>query len=228
MRLSASRGCVRDGRQAYSLGFDRDKYCFVGVLSTTKALISMVACDLGLLGGHRRPTGLAARSSSSGAGLPPRILPSASTPALRCEGVGALVPPRDFVLLFSHDFQDSLSLSAIPPAPFQASFRFCHLKPQARLQLSEPGWPASFLAQRWSVENVDTQGCTSSQSSLSVPALSPKDFSSRFISSDPVCHFSPFILLCSKSQSIPRFTDSPAPPSSTPSLSLVPTLRGAT
>lgn len=218
---------MRDRRRAYSFGFDRDKYCFVGVLSTTNALISMVACDLALLRGHRQPTGLAARSSSLGLGLPLHVLLSASTQALRCECVGALVSHRDFVLVFSHDFQDSLSVSAIPLAPFQASFRFCHLKPQARLQLSEPGWPASFLPHRWSVENVDTQGCTSSQSRLSVLALSPKDFSSRFTSNDPVCHFSPFILLCSKSQSIPRFTDSPAPPSSTPSLSLVPTLRGA-
>ena len=138
--------------------------------------------------------------------------------------MGALVSHRGFVLWFSHDFQDSLRY---PLPPFQASFRFYHLKPQARLQLSEPGGPASSVPQRWSVENVDTQGCTSSQSSLSVLALSPKDFFSRFTSSDPVCHFSPLIRLCSKPQSIPRFTDSPAPPSSTPSFSLVPTLRGA-
>lgn len=96
MRLSASRGCVRDGRRAYSFGFDRDKCCFVGVLSTTNALISMVACDLGLLRGHRQPTGLAALSSSLGAGLPPRIPLSASTPALRCEGGGGSGSPQRF------------------------------------------------------------------------------------------------------------------------------------
>lgn len=101
---------MRDGRRAYSFGFDRDKYCSVGVLSTTNALISMVACDVALLRGHRQPTGLAARSSSLGLGLPLRVLLSASTLALRCECVGALVSHRDFVLLFSHDFQDSLSL----------------------------------------------------------------------------------------------------------------------
>lgn len=66
---------MRDGRRAYSFGFDRDKYCFVGVLSTMNALISMVACDLARLRGHRQPAGLAAHNSSLGLGLPPHNPP---------------------------------------------------------------------------------------------------------------------------------------------------------
>lgn len=138
--------------------------------------------------------------------------------------MGALVSHRDFVLWFSHDFQDSPS--AITPSPISSIFLILSPEASSKASAFRTWGPASFVPQRWSVENMDTQGCTSSQSSLSVPALSPKDFS-RFTSNDPVCHFSPFIRLCSKSQSIPRFTDSPAPPSSTPSLFLVPTLRGA-
>lgn len=142
MRLSASRGCVRDGRRAYSFGFDRDKYCFVGVLSTTNALISMVACDLGLLRGHRQPTGLAALSSSLGAGLPPRIPLSASPPALRCEGGGLWFPPE--ILCFYSVMTFKTLFLCDTPDPISSIFSI--LSPEASSKASALGtWVGCFL-----------------------------------------------------------------------------------
>ena len=66
---------MRDGRRAHSFGFDRDKCCFVGVLSTRNALIYMAARDLALLRGRRQHTGLAVHNSSLGLGLPPHNPP---------------------------------------------------------------------------------------------------------------------------------------------------------
>lgn len=65
------RVCEEGSGQDYLFSFDENKYCFAAMLSTANALISMVACDLSLLRGHRQPTGLTALSISLGLGLLP-------------------------------------------------------------------------------------------------------------------------------------------------------------
>lgn len=51
------RVCEEKSRQDYLFSFDENKYCLAAMLSTANALISMVACDLSLLGDTDSPQG---------------------------------------------------------------------------------------------------------------------------------------------------------------------------